>query len=119
MNIHLGTLLCPAMFKSFYATKLLGRTTMNKYTIEVFKETQDDWHPCYKLIHHTNLVLVRLSKLGPEADSNWRVSVWGADDDGMEWDYWIEDAARAIFMQVISMERVNKSKLIAMGFIPA
>jgi hypothetical protein len=90
---------------------------VNKYTIEVYKETQDDWFPCYKLIHHTNLVIVRFSKLRPETNSNWRVSVWGEDDCGMEWDNDNEATTFNVFLQTIGLEYVNKSNLKSMGFI--
>jgi hypothetical protein len=91
---------------------------VNKYTVEVFKQTQDDWFPCYKLIHKTNLVIVRFSALNPEYNK-WRVSVWGEDDCGMEFDEQYENIAFNKFLQVIGMEYVNKKALIELGFVTA
>jgi len=90
---------------------------------EVFKLTQDDWAPSYQLNgpyggrRDGKLVIVAISEL---ADGTHRVSVWGADDDGMERDY-VNDwgAAIELFDDVIQQEYVNKQWLRGQGFVQA
>lgn len=92
--------------------------------IEFYKETADDWHPPFELVaaRDKNLVRVSFLQLGPivrfPGDMAWRVCVWGADDDGMEIDYPEDkkDDAWDMFVRVMSMPRVNKTQLFALGF---
>jgi hypothetical protein len=85
--------------------------------IEVYKETDDEWHPNY----HKNLVSVSYGDYSKQEhyqyDSKYRVSVWGADDCGMElwFDATSEAKAMNLFMQVIGMKSVNRSNLTSLG----
>lgn len=86
--------------------------------IEVFKETLDDWYPNY----HGNLVRVTFhgNIASPEEDTPYyRVSVWGADDCGMEYDTESERVAHTIFMEVIGLKTVNWEELSELGFVSA
>jgi hypothetical protein len=61
---------------------------------------------------------VRFSALNPEYDK-WRVSVWGEDYCGMEFDEHYENIVFNKFLQVIGMEYVNKKVLTELGFVTA
>lgn len=86
--------------------------------IEVFKKTEDDWYPNYQILmvrvtYHGNIAL-------PTEDVPfYRVSVWGADDCGMEYDTDNEKEAYTIFMQTIGLKYVNMADLKQLGFVPA
>lgn len=85
---------------------------------EVFKETIDNWCPNY---HGT---LVRVTYHGDieawrKGVPCYRVSVWGNDDIGMEYDTEDEKEALAVFMHVIGYPYVNMINLKQLGFVPA
>lgn len=85
----------------------------------VFKRTDDNWHPSYKLdgwyrgIERTLLVEVSLL---PISNGKTRVCVWGGDDCGMERDFDTEAEAISIFMSVIALDTVNMEDLTLFGF---
>ena len=100
------------------------------YRCSVFKMTRDNWYPSYLLTEmeygntaqnrpEDKLVCVSLSKLPHGSD--WRVSVWGADDCGMECDFDKNSRRRAqeLFQEVIEQEFVNRSWLKSKGFVNA
>ena len=87
-------------------------------TITLFKNTTDNWCPNY----HENLVQVTFhGNIQPyiKDDPCYRVSVWGADDMGMEYDTKNENEAYTLFMQVIGLENVNIVDLTELGFVSA
>ena len=91
---------------------------------DVFKLTQDDWYPAYRLAGYykgrknVKLVTVSFSEL---TTGEWRVMVWGADDDGLEIDFQPSQGGAAVelFDDVIRQEYVNKEWLKDQGFIRA
>lgn len=96
---------------------------------EVFKKTNGDWHPAYKLgswhegrpPNLTRLVKVSLILY---ADGSARVCAWGGDDYGLEIDYdhgdddAIDPIGRATreFGEIMFEERVDPAWLIKRGF---
>lgn len=88
----------------------------------VFKTTNDEWYPAYILCDTWNnnqkLVEVSFQQLD---EGEWRVSVWGCDDCGMERDYSMHNEREAwgMFLQVIGMEDVDRDPLIGLGFVSA
>jgi len=90
---------------------------IHKYPIEVnvFKRTTDDWYGSYRLDNTDNGMLVEVGFAN--LDGLFRVSVWGTDDCGMEFDRESENEAWNIFLGVIGMENVNRKELIDLGFV--
>ena len=89
--------------------------------VEVYKETNEDWYPCYE-IEGISEMLVRVSFLSLGHDSTeWRVCVWGADDFGMEKDFKKDEREQAwtCFQNVILLQYVNVRNLVDMGFVRA
>lgn len=81
---------------------------------ERFKKTQDNWFPNYR----DDVVRVTFhGNIGSSEDPCCRVSVWGEDDCGMEYDCDTESEAWNIFLQVINMKYVNKAALKEMRFM--
>lgn len=85
---------------------------MNNYRIDVFKETQDDWCPCFQ----NNLVEVSLFRL--KEVSQWGVCVWGEDDLGYNIDLDTESEALTVFMQIIGSAYVNFDTIKSLGLTP-
>jgi hypothetical protein len=105
----------------------------NYKRIDVLKQTAVDWAPSYKaekylgkLVKCSLMTDMVVRREGAPTDLIWhRVCVWGADDFGMEKDFYqgedstpdpSRDKAMACFLSVISLERVNPSDLQALGF---
>lgn len=89
---------------------------------EVFKRTDEDWYPCYKLDSgRESLVEVIFTQTGPNPPlvGQWRVCVWGNDDHGMERDFDDETLAWSVFLQVIGWPVVRHQPLRDLGFVPA
>jgi hypothetical protein len=51
------------------------------------------------------------------SDGNWRVCVWGADDDGMERDFADKDEAFDVYWSLISP--ISHDFLKTLGFVRA
>jgi len=77
---------------------------------DIMRQTSDQWYPNYP----GDTVKVRVTRL---SDGKWRVSVWGADDDGMECDLRLQDEALALFEALPKV--ITKADLTARGFIRA
>ncbi len=86
--------------------------------------TQDNWYPNFE----RNTVLVRVSEwINASKDSKYmfRVSVWGADDDGMERDTFVSKKERVEFREALLKEvdnfpnPLNKDWLKSKGFVRA
>ena len=87
----------------------------------VFKETSDDWYGNYIVTSPYVRELVEVnfhgnSALPTETVPFYRVSVWGNDDIGMEFDCDNEELAMSVFMEVIGWDDVKKKKLSDLGF---
>jgi len=97
---------------------------MNIESTRVFKITQDQWHPPYKINGYhegvENPWMVEVSWIRYE-DGSRRVCVWGADDHGLERDFepGQHDEALALFMDVIAQKYVNHGYLKGKGFVQA
>jgi hypothetical protein len=95
----------------------------------VYKETSDSWYPSYEMSEEfgsQRLVRVSFGKTGPSPQleaGEWRVSVWGADDCGMERDYPLNkqgrDEAWNMFVFIISLPNITMRLLKDMGFVSA
>lgn len=81
--------------------------------IDVYKDTQDDWYPSFRLNDRHDLVRCSFFPLG---DGLWRVCVWGNDDAGVERDFDNKDQAKAVWDAVLRMEHVNRDLLEALHF---
>jgi hypothetical protein len=77
---------------------------------DVMRSTSDDWYPCFP----DKTVRVRVTRL---STGSWRVSVWGADDDGMEIDVSLQARALDIFETLPRV--ITKKDLTARGFVRA
>jgi hypothetical protein len=90
--------------------------------INVYKKTNDDWYPNFKIENGDDLVRVSFTQTGPDPNlgyGDWRVCVWGNDDCGMERDFILEGEALNIFYQVIGWDSVDMDKLEKLGFVSA
>ena len=87
----------------------------------VFKETSDDWYGNYIVTSPYVKELVEVEFHGNiaaplEPVPFYRVSVWGNDDCGMEFDCDNEKLALSVFMEVIGWDDVKMEKLSDLGF---
>lgn len=89
-------------------------TDKDGYSINVYKNTPDDWYPCLPGD------LVSVTMLPDNSFGNkYRICIWGRDDCGLEKLYLTEERALTEYMQLIGGETVNKDDLISRGFITA
>lgn len=79
--------------------------------IDVFKRTNDDWYPPYRLTGEKEQRLVEVSFMNL-SNGEWRVCAWGGDDMGLERDYSNEGEAFNVFLQIIGKEYVDTRMLI-------
>lgn len=91
--------------------------------ISVFKLTDDDWCPSFRIDGYYNSVkgekLVEVTFLQFSDFSGWRCCVWGADDDGRDFDGKDRELVWKMFLAVISQPKVNKGFLQDKGFVRA
>ncbi len=94
--------------------------------IVVYKHTSDSWYPEYQLTtpsYNSKNKLVQVtyhSNIAPPShDCEFRVSAWGDDDFGMEFDTKSENEAWLKFIAVIGLTDVTHEALVKLGFIPA
>ena len=93
--------------------------------IEVYKKTHDEWYPEYQLatknwVYEKKIVEVSFLELTRlDEKPQWRCCVWGADDDGRDFDSYVREEAWKMFLTVIAMEYVDKKVLEKLGFINA
>jgi len=77
-----------------------------------YKYTTDDWYPTLKLeSQHDTLVQVNIASLSTKPEK-FRVSVWGGDDYGLEYDYNSENEAFLCIQRIIKLTNVTKDYLI-------
>lgn len=90
---------------------------IQKPTIQVYKETSEDWYPSFNLsTTHTSKGLVRVSFHYPvSTNHSYMVSVWGADDCGMELQFTDKQEAMNCFMGIISLKDITMSQLKELG----
>lgn len=84
--------------------------------ITVFLPVLEDWSPSFKTGYEEKTLLVRVCIM--PLTTVVRVSVWGADDLGMEKDYSPEDYAEALlqFNKVIQKKHPTRDWLKQEGF---
>ncbi len=89
--------------------------------VEVYKITNDEWYPSFKL--DDGIMLVRVSFLELPTFNNeiklWRVCAWGNDDCGVEKDFESETEAWVCFLEIIGLQAVNSDALFSRGFVSA
>jgi hypothetical protein len=95
----------------------------NPNRISAFKPTRDQWYPSYKLdgcYEGGPLMLVEVTLHGL-GDSAWRISVWGADDFGMELELpgATYESALSRFLGLIGRPTVDVADLAKDGFVNA
>lgn len=82
----------------------------------VYKKTTDDWYPNFP----DDQVKVILCQTGTTTrPGEFRVSVWGGDDFGMEIDSEDLNEAKMVFSLVKEMKIITKTELRKLGFRPA
>lgn len=90
---------------------------IQKSSIQIYKETSEDWYPSFELCTtHINKLLVRVSFHYPiTVNRGYMVSVWGADDCGMELQFTDKQKAMDCFMDIISLKVITKNQLEELG----
>jgi hypothetical protein len=80
----------------------------------VFKATNDDWPSAYEMM---DMRLVQVSFLLLQT-GQYRVSVCGSDDPGMERDFPADQRAEAqsVYEDILSDQLVKRQKLFELGF---
>jgi hypothetical protein len=89
---------------------------------EVYKRTDDDWYPSYKLVSTDNtedLVLVSYyADPTGTFEFKYQISAWGNDDFGVN--KWFNEMdeykAWTLFLEIIGQEKVNWEYLHDLGF---
>ena len=91
--------------------------------VSTFKKTSDDWYPCYFIAndkrHEQGMVEVKFhGNINPPSYNykTYRVSVWGADDCGMDFDTSDELLAEVMYIELLRMPYITKEKLTEFGF---
>jgi hypothetical protein len=93
---------------------------MNMVRTAVFKLTNDNWCPSYKLGNEMAVEVSFIPLVSYKTEGNkWRVCIWGEDDTGMEKDFVSESEAITAFLEVIGLNFVNFDNLSERGFYPA
>jgi len=87
------------------------RSKIHSQSIECMCKTSDDWYPNFT----GNMVMVSLTQY---ADYG-RVSIWGADDSGMEKEYEDIRVAASEYSELLSRELITRTLLDSLGFIGA
>lgn len=90
--------------------------------IVCYKPTTEDWHPSFYIGIDKVLRVTfhgKLTNYNDEKADIYRVSVWGADDCGMEYDCATDHEAWLKFQCVLMLNDVTYNSLIDMGFVSA
>jgi hypothetical protein len=73
--------------------------------IEVYKQTNDNWYPSFKLLDNHNLVLISFFKY--DDCDEWCVCAEGNDDMSIEINFDTKNKAWQFFVEVIGNEFVD------------
>ncbi len=97
---------------------------MTKTDLNVFVPVNENWYPSFKIDYQGEILLVRvtLHETTLSFDPPFtRVSVWGADDCGMEKDYLATEFAQAKedWLKVIQQKNLTRKWLNEQGFVNA
>lgn len=92
--------------------------------LNVFVPVDEDWYPSFTVKWQGEIKLVRVTLHETcllFKDPFTRVSIWGADDCGMEKDYLATDfeKARADWLMVVQKKKLTRAWLYEQGFINA
>lgn len=95
-----------------------------KPDLNVFVPVQEDWYPSFTIHYQGEIRLVRVTLHTSclfQDPSFIRVSIWGADDCGMEKDYPPNkiDDARADWLMVVQKKDLTRDWLKEHGFVNA
>ena len=92
--------------------------------LNVFVPVDEDWYPSFTIEYQGIIKLVRVTLHECTLFFNppfTRVSIWGADDCGMEKDYPATDfeKARADWLMVVQNKNLTRKWLYEQGFVNA
>jgi hypothetical protein len=87
--------------------------------IVVFKLTDEDWHPSFKIEGKYGPSVLKVAHHEKSPNGIHRVSVWGGDDFGMEFDTDDYGMAWSVFLRICGMPTVTQQALKNLGFITA
>jgi hypothetical protein len=87
---------------------------------QAYKRTSDNFCGNFKVENSNYIELVEVMYHGNialfEEEEIYRVSVWGDDDCGMEYDTPNKEEAIGVFMDVIGLKAITFDKLKKLGF---
>ena len=92
--------------------------------LSVFVPVQEDWYPCFKIQYQGEIPVVRVN-LNDNSDALVypckMVSVWGADDFGMEKIFTGDDMINAmpIWQLIVQNRDLTQAWLAKLGFDPS
>jgi len=95
---------------------------MTKFS--VFVPVQEDWYPCFDIKYAGTINLVRVSLHDNSADKHHpcqMVTIWGADDFGMEKIFTGDDMINAMptWQLVVQNPNLTQEWLTKLGFLSA
>lgn len=79
----------------------------------VYVQTDEDWCPSFQ-VEDENVRILQLTLT--ETFFAYRISVWGADDFGMELDNLSESDANKMYNDICRMSNVTREALKQLGF---
>lgn len=93
-----------------------------KTNLFVFVPVEEDWYPSFQIKWQGTIQLVRVTLHRyylKSSEQSFRVSVWGADDCGMEKDYLADELLRAQldWLKIVQQKKLTKEWLLSEGFI--
>jgi len=100
----------------------MNSITNNESDIIVYKQTSDDWFPCFNFDNGTSLVMVSFFEcelIDDDTERRWGVAVWGDDDCGMEKIFTNRSLALVCFDDIIRLKDVTKFALGLLQFVSA
>lgn len=93
------------------------------FNITVFKPVGESWYGNFKIEDDKRFEDVKLVKVSIQTLKTnpviWRVSVWGNDDHGVEYDTPDETKAKELFNKVIMTKNLTHEWVRVNGFINA
>jgi hypothetical protein len=95
-----------------------------KKVLRVLKPTDENWYPSFRLNGWykgtEGALFLEVSLLNCHSTAFpgdfWRVCVWGADDFGMEKDFYEYKLAQATFLRVIGEDKITTDFLKSLNF---
>ena len=89
--------------------------------LSVFVPVQEDWYPCFKIQYQGNITVVRVNLNDNSEDRvnpSKMVTVWGADDFGMEKIFTGDDMINAMptWLLIVQNGDLTQTWLAKLGF---